>query len=512
MGKNKEVVFEVPVKLVPSLLKAIEPLGLWITKSAPIPIVERTYFDSFDWRLFAKKYLLFTQSDQLHLQHQKSIETRRMPFRKSVGLASDLPSGEIASIVAPICPLRRLFPKLACQIETTALDLVDRLEKTVLRLRLELYRCGSETPLLVTLRLIGLKGYETSYDECLSILKPLKLKKLKSDISSILFSRTNLDTRSAKQKISLQIAPQETLASSLRQQLILLLRDVERHAEGIVHDWDTEFLHQFRVGIRRSRSLLSYFGKLLPIDETMQAKAILRRWGTQTNGLRDLDVLLLDETYYFKLLPSEIATHLKPFFQRLRRRRQRYKRVLSQQLQAPGFKKDLQDLRNLYRRMDPSGREDPQLPLTTKLQLVLKKKFKRVKRAVHYGLNGAPESELHSLRIQLKKVRYILAGFESLFPGPELKQALSHLKNCQDVLGTRHDYEWQINTILDASVDGSQSLPLETQKAMAMLAGVIHANHLHQWQEVKQGLEDLAQTEFTTLVSSLKCHTEKETE
>ena len=62
--------------------------------------------------------------------------------------------------------------------------------------------------------------------------------------------------------------------------------------DGTVSDVDTEFLHDFRVAVRRSRSAVKLFGDVLPAALVAWVTPQLRLLGDLTTPSRDLDVLL----------------------------------------------------------------------------------------------------------------------------------------------------------------------------------------------------------------------------
>ena len=68
---------------------------------------------------------------------------------------------------------------------------------------------------------------------------------------------------------------------------------MESTVEGIVADVDTEFLHDFRVAVRRTRSVLKLLGGVLPEGMAERVGAEFRWLGDVTTPTRDLDVYLL---------------------------------------------------------------------------------------------------------------------------------------------------------------------------------------------------------------------------
>jgi CHAD domain-containing protein len=67
---------------------------------------------------------------------------------------------------------------------------------------------------------------------------------------------------------------------------------------------------------------------------------------------------------------------------------------------------------------------------------------KRYKKTIKSGKqidDTASEMSMHSLRIQCKKLRYLLEFFSSLFPRSDIELFIRHLKKMQDMLGEFND-------------------------------------------------------------------------
>ena len=70
------------------------------------------------------------------------------------------------------------------------------------------------------------------------------------------------------------------------------LDEMEAAWDGTVADIDIEFLHDFRVAVRRSRSAVKLLGDVLPTDLVAWVTPQLKWLGDLTTPSRDLDVLL----------------------------------------------------------------------------------------------------------------------------------------------------------------------------------------------------------------------------
>ena len=75
--------------------------------------------------------------------------------------------------------------------------------------------------------------------------------------------------------------------------LLRLLDTMEQNVDGVLRDIDTEFLHDLRVAVRRTRSAIKLLGRVLPADLAEHFKAEFKWLGDVTTPVRDLDVHLL---------------------------------------------------------------------------------------------------------------------------------------------------------------------------------------------------------------------------
>ncbi|MCX8955640.1 CHAD domain-containing protein, partial [Ruegeria sp. NA] len=67
------------------------------------------------------------------------------------------------------------------------------------------------------------------------------------------------------------------------------LRVARQNEEGVIADIDTEFLHDYRVSLRKIRSVISLFKSVLSVAQTAELKRVFSDLMTRTVPLRDLD-------------------------------------------------------------------------------------------------------------------------------------------------------------------------------------------------------------------------------
>ena len=104
---------------------------------------------------------------------------------------------------------------------------------------------------------------------------------------------------SAWRRIRLPVRPWEGSYAAI-------LKIAESNVPGILDDLDTEFLHDYRICLRKVRSVLSLVKDVYPAEGTGRMRKILGDLARQTNRLRDLDVYLLARDEYRELVPPAL--------------------------------------------------------------------------------------------------------------------------------------------------------------------------------------------------------------
>ena len=144
-------------------------------------------------------------------------------------------------------------------------------------------------------------------------------------------------------------------------------------------------------------------------------------------------------------MPSELRPSLLPLFRYLREERRREHRKLVNALEESSYNDILNDwerfLNTATADLPPASNADhPAIRLVSKY--VGKTYGKGVSRGV--AITGSsPGEELHTLRIDCKKLRYLMEFFQSLYPHETIGRLINQLKNLQANLGDFKDLSVQ---------------------------------------------------------------------
>jgi len=212
----------------------------------------------------------------------------------------------------------------------------------------------------------------------------------------------------------------------------------------VLRDIDTEFLHDLRVAVRRTRSALKLLGDVLP-DGLAGAYAGEFKWlGDLTTPVRDLDVHLLGFDAMTEQLVAASPADLEPLRAFLVRRRAREFRRLAAALRGPRFGAIVQDWRKALLEIRDVDGPRRRRPATAALALsTTGRAFRRIVARGNAITPASPPESLHDLRKRAKELRYLLEFFAPLHDPVAYRKVVSDLKQLQDCLGEFQDSEVQ---------------------------------------------------------------------
>jgi CHAD domain-containing protein len=217
---------------------------------------------------------------------------------------------------------------------------------------------------------------------------------------------------------------------------------------------DDEAIHDFRVVLRRLRSLLKPARDLYGPFPTEAVRAALKTVADASGDLRDEEVLL--QTLASLDLPGHVRPDLDAW---LTLRKQREVQLRSSFLAhlASGQAHRAADLLDALLLLPVKPSRD--LPLEVFALRTLKKAERRVRRWVIHDLSSV--EELHRLRILYKRLRYAAEELAGVLP-PLLAARAPVAARFQKILGDVHDLDVAFAAVESAAL----GLPLELRLAL----------------------------------------------
>jgi CHAD domain-containing protein len=305
---------------------------------------------------------------------------------------------------------------------------------------------GEEVTLLPRLHLLPLKGYGREEKKVTSLLGPrFALEpdpRTELEVACLASGRTPGDYSS---EFRLVLDPESAANEAAKRIHTELLRVMVANVEGILEDWDIEFLHDFRVALRRARSAITQLKGIFPAAAVQPLAEELQWLGTRTGPARDLDVYLLKIPEYRSALHARTQEELEPLIRLLEEKRRREHRGLRACLRSKRFRLLLEDWQAF---LDGPSASETELPHAHRpiREVASEQILRAFSRAVAKGERIGPKAAakaLHRLRIDCKKLRYLMTFFQSLYPRDALTVLIKELKLLQDHLGDFNDAQVQ---------------------------------------------------------------------
>lgn len=470
-----------PAPALESLLEALRSsFRCEIVDHAARPI---TYLDTFDWRLHRAGGCLRLAPERsgptLSWLAEDGTVRHRMPAKTAPPFAGDFPPGALRRAIEPVIAMRRLLVVVDLRLSGCTVNVLDRREKTVVRLHYEEGRAaapesqGEPVELPPVLRVQPIRGYDRARQKVVRYLErdlglePVAGSEYERALHAI--GRQAGDYTS-KAKIELDPAmPAGEAAKLIHRTLLATLR---RNEAGTRRDLDSEFLHDFRVAIRRTRSALSQLRGVFPAADVERFKGELRWLGGVTGPTRDLDVYLLKMDGYKAELAEAVRQDIEPLQKYLVAEQRRAQRRMVRQLDSSRCQSLLADWEAfLQQPAELDGAPNAGRPIA---EVASERIWKVYRRVIKEGLaidQATPAEALHDLRIRCKKLRYLMEFFRGLYDPAKIGKLIKALKQLQDNLGDFNDYEVQQMSLAGFGEDMQRrgAAPAETLMAMGRL-------------------------------------------
>ncbi|MGN7613309.1 CHAD domain-containing protein [Magnetococcales bacterium HHB-1] len=208
---------------------------------------------------------------------------------------------------------------------------------------------------------------------------------------------------------------------------------------------DIEGLHQARIGLRRMRSALSIFRRVIPRSVLMEMGLEMKWLAHSFTMARDVDVFLTetldDEHITGKIGPSSGEEKLRELAKK--RSDIGYQKV-RETIDSDRYKKfhetfqDWVENKRWRESMEPEAQERLDRPIRPFVAKMMTRRFNRI---LHVGLelNRMNDEELHQVRIRIKKIRYSSEFFAGLFDKNDMEKFRSTAKKLQSHFGVIND-------------------------------------------------------------------------
>jgi len=414
------------------------------------------FYDSFDWRLYEAGLVLFGDRTadhfKLHLQSLKTgLDIVAVATAEPPDFACELPRGVLRDRLTPLLGERRLLPIVTLDRKIRMIDVLDEEEKVVAHVEIE--RDGvvtgkrtRPTALGERVLLAPVHGYPEPLTRLRNLIeRHLGLVRLNGTALQEALAAIGRHPLGYSSKPRIALTREMTAGEAARLIFSALLAIMKANEDGVRRDLDVEFLHDLRVALRRTRSLLSQWKRILP-PECAQFRQEFAWLGEMTGPARDLDVQLHDLADYAALLEIDLRGDLSPLREAVYSRRESERRRMLEALASPRYRRLIHGWRALIEASDGGAwnTEAMQRPVTSVASATIRRRHLKVCKFGGGLTLDSPDAQFHELRKQCKKLRYLLEFFAELYPRGEIKPLVKSLRRLQDNLGAYQDLSVQI--------------------------------------------------------------------
>ena len=465
--------------------------------------IEGVVLDTFDNIMLKKDLMLLSLEDGLVVLDLKEGDFVEQEFAGDWRFAGDLPPGPVVDILGQISHLRAFLPVAKVKIRQDKGSLIDDEGKT--RARYTNLNIGHDESAVSLGVVTSLRGYRGAYEDLVVLVK--KAGGIALEETSELYTLLGIKRYNYTSKPELNLDP-SAAAGETAALIIRSFMGVARANEaGVIADYDTEFLHDYRVSFRKVRSVLSLFKEVFDAERTAELKADFAAIMQNTNRLRDLDVYLMEKDLYFSMVPEPSLGGLNMLFEYFAKERKKELKSVRKTLRSEAYEREVVGLNKFFVDtkkipLGPNG-ELPAKVLASKLVL---KRYVQVCRIAGTIDKSTKDTVIHELRISCKKLRYLMEFFTPLFKQDDIKRLIKTLKILQDNLGKFNDYSVQqafLRQILDHDLNQFKGNEMQITEAIGALTAMLYRLQIKERSQVMKNFTRFNNEETRSLIKEL---------
>ena len=381
----------------------------------------------------------------------------RLEVRPShpVTFAWDLPDCPLQHVLAPVLGVRRLFPQAEAEVYGSLLEVLDDRGKTVARVRIESGRArlpisrNNWQPLPAIVTLTALRGYEDEYERLVPVIESRPgLEHCSEGSLGVMLRAVGAPEPCEVSSLRVTLAQSVLADAGASQVHQALLGIILANEPGVRGALDTEFLHDFRVAVRRTRSLLGQIKHVFPPDAVEHFSTEFSWLGRLTGAPRDMDVLMLALRERRAELPADDLAAVTAF---LGDAQQQEHRTLVETLDGERYRRLISEWQAFLQQRVTSGPvpRNARIPLVDVVSSRAWRLYRRIVASSETIDGGTAPERLHEVRITAKKLRYLVDVTPSFGEARDPARILGALKKLQRVLGDFNDAHVQEHRLLE---------------------------------------------------------------
>lgn len=415
-----------------------------------------TFWDTFEWGLWFGGHLLYSSGDLYHLcPRDGGWLATTLCTEEAEGSRrfwGDFTTEPMRGALKGMLGLRGLAVVAEGVFSLELSELRNDAGKIVCRLQWFSVSAGKreEDQLAHTCQVMPLLGYEAEAARILEFLNQQGARACGKGPLDLLLQHANRKPQKYTLRPGFGLNAETPAREAVGRIVLAMLAIASRNLPGLMSELDTEFLHDYRICLRKIRSILSLVKDVYPAEEPLRIRKLLGDMARQTNRLRDLDVYLLAREEYLALLPPVLRPTLVGMFDDfLAERKVELKRTVLKLRKKSNhqFFMEMETFFTEHTVHETSPAAD--LPIGNLVFQSIRKRYRKICRiAAGVGVD-TPDPVLHQIRIECKKLRYLMEFFSELIPAGEEAELLRLLRRLQGRLGDFNDASVQQKTLLN---------------------------------------------------------------
>jgi CHAD domain-containing protein len=452
-----------------------------VHRVGPDLAVRRVLLDTFDWRVRRAGGALGWSDGTLTWRDRDTGHIRTVLQESYPRWPADVAMGPVHDLLADACGVRILLPRVEFDLAVRRYRVLGDLDRTVAWVDLERGSVGDGPP-VASLVVRDARGYDDGEHAGFvrRIVEDLGVPRVDADPDDLVYAAAGLEPGGYTGRLEVALDPTMAANEAIARTCRHLLQTMRANEEGVIADLDTEFLHDFRVAVRRTRSMLAASKRVLPRPVRNDFRTRFKWLGDITTPVRDLDVLSLAIPDYADASARGSLMVLQPLADLVAADQQQAHGALTTALRSREYADLVRDWTAALDTLptDPETTEAND-PIVEVARRRIWRAYRVVRRDGRVIDQDSPPEMLHQLRKDAKQLRYLLEAFGALFDADRTQAAVSELKRVQDNLGAFQDGEVQSEELRDFATRIAQQ-PTNADTVMALSVLASHLEYLQQ--------------------------------
>ena len=394
---------------------------------------EFLYYDTYCGELLKNSRYLVRTKDYTELRMTSSELVARAKNQKDIKFAWDIKDVHLRGVVGGLIEYRALVLKDKIIAQESQYLAVNDYDKGIFRVYQYIIDEG------IVVKLEPIRGFQADFLGANDIFS----SSIKID------SLFDFVKKEVPKKQKPKLDPSMSSKDALKVLLSDIYADMRAEELGLIANIDSEFLHYYRVYLRKARALISQFKTVFTQDELLHTRAGLSKIGQTTNQARDLDVYWLKVREYQEANPHRDLSLFLDFL--WQSSKAEYKN-LAKFFKSAEYEAICLQFQKIFGEDGANGAQ-----ANSNISQMVGKKIKKLyKKLIADGglLHHKSKDELfHELRIDCKKIRYLLESFEQILDKSSASAAIKLIKELQTILGNFQDLSVQQQKIISLADD-----------------------------------------------------------